>query len=365
MAMMGGKLFNMFNQYSDEQLIAVLNSRNYNQEAKYIANDILQHRHPEGMPAPAAPGAPGYGAPMNAPQAYVPSPPQFDPRTSKFYNMFCRYPDMQLQQILSARNYSPEAKAVANAILYERSMANQYPQPAPADFPPAGDVQAYPADNGMAPAPAEYYGDPAANAYDAQPGSFDAQPQAAEYDAQPAADPAQGFKRGVLIQAFDIPAEVMKQFAKYTRIEVYSDKVVGKGSKMGDVTYFYKNYMDVRWTPASVATQYAQVVFITPQNAGNYVVANNLQALNDVNKIPFCSGMFSYAAANDYAKTVFMTIKEAMTAYHNAAPDEQGTTVIQQQASAADEIKKFKDLLDAGVISQEEFDAKKKQLLGL
>ena len=30
-----------------------------------------------------------------------------------------------------------------------------------------------------------------------------------------------------------------------------------------------------------------------------------------------------------------------------------------------DELKKFKELLDMGVISQEEFDAKKKQLLGL
>jgi hypothetical protein len=34
-------------------------------------------------------------------------------------------------------------------------------------------------------------------------------------------------------------------------------------------------------------------------------------------------------------------------------------------ASTADELKKFKDLLDAGIITQEEFDAKKKQLLGL
>ena len=33
--------------------------------------------------------------------------------------------------------------------------------------------------------------------------------------------------------------------------------------------------------------------------------------------------------------------------------------------SAADELKKFKDLLDSGVITQAEFDAKKKQLLGL
>ena len=35
------------------------------------------------------------------------------------------------------------------------------------------------------------------------------------------------------------------------------------------------------------------------------------------------------------------------------------------QASNAEELKKYKELLDTGVITQEEFDAKKKQLLGL
>lgn len=35
------------------------------------------------------------------------------------------------------------------------------------------------------------------------------------------------------------------------------------------------------------------------------------------------------------------------------------------QESVTDEIKKFKELLDMGAITQEEFDAKKKQLLGL
>ena len=35
------------------------------------------------------------------------------------------------------------------------------------------------------------------------------------------------------------------------------------------------------------------------------------------------------------------------------------------QQSAADELKKFKELLDSGIITQEEFEAKKKQLLGL
>ena len=111
-----------------------------------------------------------------------------------------------------------------------------------------------------------------------------------------------------LIRAFDVPENVRKLFAKYLRIEVYTDKVVGKGNQMGDITYFYKNYMDVRWTPASLATQYAQVVFITPQNANNYVYGSNLNSFNDVNKIPFCSGMWSYATANAYAKSVFLVI---------------------------------------------------------
>lgn len=43
------------------------------------------------------------------------------------------------------------------------------------------------------------------------------------------------------------------------------------------------------------------------------------------------------------------------------------TTTIKQEIpqSNADELKKFKELLDSGIINQEEFDEKKKQLLGL
>ena len=46
------------------------------------------------------------------------------------------------------------------------------------------------------------------------------------------------------------------------------------------------------------------------------------------------------------------------------AKSNQPASVV-QQVSAADELKKFKELLDMGIITQEEFDAKKKQLLGL
>jgi hypothetical protein len=39
--------------------------------------------------------------------------------------------------------------------------------------------------------------------------------------------------------------------------------------------------------------------------------------------------------------------------------------VMTNEVPPADELKKFKGLLDMGIITQEEFDAKKKQLLGL
>lgn len=41
------------------------------------------------------------------------------------------------------------------------------------------------------------------------------------------------------------------------------------------------------------------------------------------------------------------------------------TASIRMEQSSADELKKFKDLLDSGIITQEEFEKKKKQLLGL
>lgn len=42
-----------------------------------------------------------------------------------------------------------------------------------------------------------------------------------------------------------------------------------------------------------------------------------------------------------------------------------GATITDNMSSGADELKKFKDLLDSGTITQEEFDTKKKQILGL
>ena len=60
--------------------------------------------------------------------------------------------------------------------------------------------------------------------------------------------------------------------------------------------------------------------------------------------------------------------KEIIKAISNLISDrKKGSNVVNVSSSQsnADELKKYKDLLDSGIITQEEFDAKKKQLLGL
>ena len=78
-----------------------------------------------------------------------------------------------------------------------------------------------------------------------------------------------------------------------------------------------------------------------------------IDAINDENAIPVSPQNLSVA------KEVVEYIEKKRGELRTA-----GTTVV-QQTSAADELKKFKELMDMGIITQEEFDAKKKQLLGL
>ena len=73
--------------------------------------------------------------------------------------------------------------------------------------------------------------------------------------------------------------------------------------------------------------------------------------MTDDNSVVF-NGKDKYDAALD----IKAYVEQMQSAPAQAAP---------APVSAADEITKFKALLDAGAITQEEFDAKKKQLLGL
>ena len=71
----------------------------------------------------------------------------------------------------------------------------------------------------------------------------------------------------------------------------------------------------------------------------------------------------TYKKARDNAQEALSALQLAI---EKADPCEATVTpAASATTSAADEIMKYKQLLDAGAITQEEFDAKKKQLLGL
>ena len=77
------------------------------------------------------------------------------------------------------------------------------------------------------------------------------------------------------------------------------------------------------------------------------------------NYAPFNNPSVDYAPTNDTVvpATPVAPVVAPVTAPVSPAP--------MTQSDAADALRRFKDLLDSGVITQEEFNAKKKQLLGL
>lgn len=178
---------------------------------------------------------------------------------------------------------------------------------------------------------------------------------------------------GTLIKTIEVPKEQIKRttLAKslyYDKIEIYDNRVVGYFEGQQAMTWYFKEYSGIDIVKANMNSQFAQVVFMTGMNSKNRAIGidlaatQNANAIKDTNRILFCSGMFSFGKTNDYAASVGAEIRTAFENYkNNDVVEVTGAGTV----SAADELKKFKDLLDSGIITQEEFDAKKKQLLGL
>ena len=99
------------------------------------------------------------------------------------------------------------------------------------------------------------------------------------------------------------------------------------------------------------ATEVENVLAITYFDADNHEVQIRLEMLTGFtvyNQAKTCRDMLDILRQNNILSRL------------NKNADEQKNSF-----SSADELKKYKELLDSGIISQEEFDAKKKQLLGI
>jgi len=176
-----------------------------------------------------------------------------------------------------------------------------------------------------------------------------------------------------LIKTITIPAEQRKRTTlannlSYDTLEIYDSKVVGNLDGQCKMTWRFKDYTGIDVVIANLNSQFAQIVFLTGVNSKSRTIGidlgalQNQNAMNDTNRILFCSGMFSFGKTNEFANSVAIDIKKAYEHYHEAL---EASTPSESAISSTDELRKYKELLDDGIITQEEFDAKKKQLLGL
>ncbi len=175
-----------------------------------------------------------------------------------------------------------------------------------------------------------------------------------------------------LLNKISIPAELRKRTTLasaifYDALEIYDNKVVGFLNGSPKMTWRFDSYLGVDFVKASMNSQFAQVVFLTGVNSKNRFTgidlygAQNSAAMNDTNRILFCGGMLSFGKTNEAVEPIAAYIRNALEVFKESAT----TKEIPDRVSDADELNKFKALLDSGVITQAEFDAKKRQLLGI
>ncbi len=143
-------------------------------------------------------------------------------------------------------------------------------------------------------------------------------------------------------------------------LDVYEDKVVisiraSIGSLLtgnvfdGEKTIYYRDAIGVQFKKSGLSIGYLQIETASSQMNNR---ANNF--FNE-NSFTFDKTKVSNEKMEEVANYVKQRIDDIKRSDGSSAT----------KISPADELKKFKDLLDAGIITQDEFDAKKKDLLGI
>ncbi len=124
--------------------------------------------------------------------------------------------------------------------------------------------------------------------------------------------------------------------------------LLGGGMLRGDKTIPYSSITAVQLKAAGMSAGYIQLSLMGGQEAK----AGLLQSTMDENSVHF------YRKSNAAFAEAKRVIEERMQS-------SRGGTVVQAASSSADELAKFAQLRDSGVITEEEFQKKKKDLLGL
>ena len=143
---------------------------------------------------------------------------------------------------------------------------------------------------------------------------------------------------------------------------VYEDRIVirriGLGNALlmglkGDKTIFFSDITSIQHKAAGSGFTAGYIQFSIP--GGKEAQGGVWQAVQDENTITFKENTKEVGEMVKYLQDRLREIK---------SPKPQATTIV-NQVSAADELLKFKGLLDAGILTQEEFDKKKAELLNM
>lgn len=163
--------------------------------------------------------------------------------------------------------------------------------------------------------------------------------------------------------------EIAKEFpdAKYIleggvkdTLIVYEDRVIIRHKGIvnvlamegvsGDKTIYITDITSVQFKPANKILS-GHIQFSLP--GGNEARGGLLAAAGDENTVTFVYSV------NDKAQEIQSYLNQRIREFKT------GTISSSSTSSNADELRKYKSLLDDGIITQVEFDAKKKELLGL
>lgn len=142
----------------------------------------------------------------------------------------------------------------------------------------------------------------------------------------------------------------------YNKIEVYEDKLnltvlltTPKWQKGAIITLEYELITEVRFREPTWLNPDGRIFFMHPSVFKEKRPYGGLSLSQ--NEVPFeKSALALMKEIKEYIEKRIITIKSQ-------------SKVVTVGSSTADEIRKFKQLLDEGIITQSEFDEKKKQLL--
>jgi hypothetical protein len=138
-------------------------------------------------------------------------------------------------------------------------------------------------------------------------------------------------------------------FVEGTKIKIHKRK--GFLQAETDKTIPIGKVSSIQLKKPGLAAGYIQFSVIGDHSISNMVSGSTMQAATDENAVLFMG---------NEAYEVALKIKEYLEAFEEG---KSPGAIPGGSVSAADELRKFKALFDEGVISQEDFEAKKKQLL--